>query len=146
MAKKESSKELDKGWIPVRRGERYCSPRCGCDCTLEQHQRAHRDGAALAKKMPGYTPRIWENGGWHHEIISKCRRIRISPIPLGCRTKGEKGIFHFTAFIGDAGKIGGRWVGVGVTPQEAVVAALEQMQESIGQFYDLLKSPKKCRK
>lgn len=60
----------EKGWKPVKRGALYCSPRCGGGCTYAAYRAAEREAAALAKRMgPGWVPRVWENMGWHWQIV-----------------------------------------------------------------------------
>lgn len=51
---------------PVRRGAVFCSPWCGSGCTWAAHEKAHERAAALAASLgPNWTPRVWENMGWH---------------------------------------------------------------------------------
>jgi hypothetical protein len=63
---------------PVRRGRIFCSPWCGHDCTWAAHEQAHRRAAALAGSLgPNWTPRVWENLGWHF-----CARHATQPIEI----------------------------------------------------------------
>lgn len=57
-------------WTPVARGLTYCAPACGFGCTLA----AFHDAVAAAEKLAarvgnGFAPRVWENLGWHYEIV-----------------------------------------------------------------------------
>lgn len=55
------------GWIAVRRGPIYCAPRCGMKCTHAAFIKAGKRAAALCKLLgEGWTPRVWENCGWHY--------------------------------------------------------------------------------
>lgn len=64
-----SESAVDSGWSPVLRGRFYCSPRCGCKCTKAAHDTAVKQSQELADKLgDGWTPRVWENGGWHWEV------------------------------------------------------------------------------
>lgn len=58
------------GWTPrALPGGFYCSPRCGCRCTRAEHDKAQKDAATLAAQLgDGWTPRVWENTGWHWEV------------------------------------------------------------------------------
>lgn len=57
-------------YIPVRDGDRYCSPNCGFGCTHADYERACRMAARAVKHMgPGWKTVVWENAGWHWKII-----------------------------------------------------------------------------
>lgn len=57
-------------YTPVRRGAIYCSPFCGHGCTWAKHQAAVKAAKALCKVLgKGWTPRVWENLGWHYEAL-----------------------------------------------------------------------------
>jgi hypothetical protein len=59
-------KELS--WKPRRRGDIYCAPACGASCSYASYVQAKQKAAELAKTLgPGWTPRVWENLGWHYE-------------------------------------------------------------------------------
>jgi hypothetical protein len=61
-------KELS--WTPVRKGESYCSPACGFQCTHKNYLAAIKKGTALAKKLgEGWTFEVWENMGWHYRAV-----------------------------------------------------------------------------
>ncbi|WP_306147284.1 MULTISPECIES: hypothetical protein [unclassified Roseibium] len=65
-------------WTPVRRGDVYCSPRCGAGCTWKAYQTAVQRADDLAERMgDGWEPRIWENGGWHYSV--RKGRMEIHP-------------------------------------------------------------------
>ena len=54
-------------WIPERNGEIYCSPACGRGCTFQEYELAMYNAGALCKLMgAGWSPRVWENLGWHY--------------------------------------------------------------------------------
>jgi len=53
-------------WKPVRRGDIDCSPACGAGCTYAEYLEAVEAAEKLAKKLPGFKPRVWENLGWHY--------------------------------------------------------------------------------
>lgn len=57
-------------WIPVRRGQFYCSSACGGKCTWQAYQKAIKDAKACVKlmKSEGWNTIIWENLGWHWKI------------------------------------------------------------------------------
>lgn len=65
-----------RDWIPRLRGEIYCAPACGCGCTKAAFDKATADAAALAARMgDGWVPRVWENLGWHYEVIKGCAEL-----------------------------------------------------------------------
>jgi|GEM_PF-6727060 hypothetical protein len=62
-----------KRWTPIRKGEIYCSPACGGDCTHAEFLKANRDAEALIKKCGKevggkWEKRVFENLGWHFEV------------------------------------------------------------------------------
>lgn len=57
------------GWTPVKRGDSYCSPRCGCGCTWADYCLAHTRGDELVAQLgPTWEKRVWENMGWHWSV------------------------------------------------------------------------------
>lgn len=61
----------------------------------------------------GWTSRVWENIGWHYSAQTDDRLVRIHPSHSG----------GYTAFLSPDGSGGGRWVGSGRTPREALMDA-----------------------
>ena len=119
-------------WDPVRHGDTYCSPACGGGCTWKSYQLAKKRAQELADYMgSGWTPKVWENMGWHYEARSTCERLRVKPL---LSTPG----YH--AFLNEPGKLpGGRWVGDGDTPEQAVKNAIREARreyQKIGVILD----------
>lgn len=57
-------------WDPVRDGDRYCSPGCGCKCTYEDYRAACQGATELCLQLGrGWSPYVWENGGWHYKAL-----------------------------------------------------------------------------
>lgn len=112
-------------WTAVRRGDIFCSPRCGCGCTYAAFERAQREADGLAKLCgPGWRAVVWENSGWHYKVTMGVCTIHTSLHP--------------------ANTIAGTWVVAGYTgwidtcpqfiserrdtPKEAFREALDKMQ------------------
>lgn len=56
-------------WVPVLKGDKYCSPGCGTGCTLAEFNRAKKGAEILQKRMgDGWKIRIWENCGWFYQV------------------------------------------------------------------------------
>jgi hypothetical protein len=62
-------------WTPVRNGEIYCSPACGCNCTQAEFELATMQAERLCARMNNmkggfkdWVPYVWENMGWHFQI------------------------------------------------------------------------------
>lgn len=120
---------IERRWTPRRRGHIYCSPGCGAGCTFAAFERAETEAAKLAKKLGrDWTPRVWENLGWHYEARSPCDRIRVSPFVF----RGK--IESYTAFIGDPEGAGGIWTGSGSNPTTALEEAKKQARAALA-FY-----------
>lgn len=101
-------------WDPVSSGGVYCAPACGRDCTKEEHDRACGAAIRMTQNLGlGWTMRVWENLGWHHEAISSCGRIKVSPTANG-----------YVAFLGSPDSDGGRWAECGDSPREAIDAVI----------------------
>lgn len=64
-------KDRDDSWSPRNLlGGVYCSPACGGGCTKAAYNTAVRNSNALAEQMgEGWEPVVWENLGWHYEVI-----------------------------------------------------------------------------
>jgi hypothetical protein len=53
-------------------GPRYCSPACGCDCSLADYELAKGQAACLVKQLgKGWRPVVHENMGWHYHAVHK---------------------------------------------------------------------------
>lgn len=60
---------LGDRWTPVRNGDVFCSPACGCQCKRADFDLATQRAATLVTMLGGgWQPRVWENGGWHFEV------------------------------------------------------------------------------
>lgn len=96
-------------WSPRRRGNTYCSPACGYNCTIQHFRQAKKAGADLAHILgPGWRADVWENLGWHYAAMSPERDIRVM--------KGKSN--NYIAFLnGDCGE--------GATPEHAVLAVIQ---------------------
>lgn len=56
-------------WTPFRSGTAYCSPACGSNCQYLDYVNAKLQANRTARNLgEGWSPRIWENGGWHWSI------------------------------------------------------------------------------
>jgi hypothetical protein len=60
------TKKKDLSWIPVLRGNTYCSPACGNGCTKSEYDLAVKGGKELQKRLVGsnWKIHIMENLGW----------------------------------------------------------------------------------
>jgi hypothetical protein len=111
LSKEQAATDRFLSLPAVRRGKLFCAPWCGRGCTWVEHQAAVAGAARLIGRLgPGWKPRVHENLGWHYEAISPCGQVKVS----------QSGTRSFTAFFGDAGRPGGRWMAYGRTPQAAV--------------------------
>ena len=119
---RRSSQTFVKGkkvWLPLswtarRRGDLYCSPACGADCSREAYEAAKATAAALAKTLGrGWRPVVWENIGWFAKAVSPCGHVSVYA-PDGHRGKA------YSAFLNaEAGKLGGRWTADSRSPRAA---------------------------
>lgn len=118
-------KELS--WKPVRRGDLYCAPACGGRCTLADFSKASKAAKALARNLgKGWRGRVWENLGWHYEVISPCKRMKVSPGVL-------HGYYH--AFIGEPGSPGGTWSEYGLTARGAILNTLRVARLEVARLH-----------
>ena len=113
-------------WTPVRIGSLYCSPACCGRCTWHDHERAVRDADLLVKKLRGrgWRPVVWENLGWHFQVVS-------GPVQVYGDRQGSGGRLRYSCMISsDVGGTGGSvlWTNQNARsysdPNEAVKAEL----------------------
>ena len=101
-------------WVPIHRGEYFCSPGCGAGCKIGAYNAAQERGKALAESLgPGWLSRVWENTGWFYCAVSECSRVRVDPALMS----------GYCAYV-----LGGRYHAFGDTPSEAVSAALKRIE------------------
>lgn len=121
-------KELS--WEPIETVSRYCAPACGRGCTVKEHDMTEAKAEVLARTLgPDWTPRVWENLGWHYKVESPCGRLSVHPSTDT----------SFLAFLNEPSKIGGRWSAHGDTPQEAMALAVKEAKKEYDQIGAILK-------
>ena len=109
-------------WKPIRKGNIYCSSSCGGRCTYAAFKKATKQAKNLAKIMGnGFKHNVWENLGWHYNIISKCKMLTIH----------QYSDIYFTAYLNSVPNHGGRWVSSGITPQLAMKKVLALAQNEV---------------
>jgi len=105
-------------WKARRSGPLYCAPACGGKCTWADYTRAKASAAALAKRLGrGWKPRVWENLGWHYEVLDPSKMLRVS-----CHKT------TYTAILN------GQWVSHGKTPELVVADVLRQARRAMNTF------------
>ena len=80
------SKTWKKGaWTPKLKGDIYCSPACGGDCTIHAYNEAQLKAYKLVARMKtkGWKIHVHENLGWHWRITRDNGRITISEVSSG---------------------------------------------------------------
>lgn len=61
--------ELDQKWIPVLKGEIFCSPACGGKCKKSAYDKAIQISNEIAAQLgEGWLPKVYENLGWHWKV------------------------------------------------------------------------------
>lgn len=128
----------DEDWKPKRRGKFYCSQACGggTHCLWADYQGAKKSAVALAKQLGnGWTPRIWENLGWHFEVVSPCRRIRIHACKNARHTEY---VALLSTPVPHARAYGRLFIGVGKTPTAAINQIRKQGRAYIKQLQTML--------
>ncbi len=107
------------GWKPRRKGEVFCSPRCGGGCTYVAYQKARIEGVALAKKMgPGWDCIFWENLGWHYKAVKGV--VEVYPIIKGSALTDGWKVIGYHCFINSAHQ----YIGEGKSANLALARAL----------------------
>lgn len=113
---------------------RRCAEWCGRGCTKAEHDKAVRIARALVRQLgPGWRPRVWENLGWHSEAVSRCGRITVHQLQF------PKGQVHHTAYLGEPGCGGGRWVESSSDPRVAVSSVIAAARRDLARIGAVLK-------
>lgn len=127
------SKELS--WKPKAVGRRYCAPACGRGCTKSEYNKTVALYKRLAKRLgDGWRSEIWENLGWHGNIISPCGRIKIS------QRRGIIGKASYDSYFGDPGDIGARWTASGSTLEKAIEAVTLVAKQDLAKIGAILRN------
>jgi len=111
---------------PIRNGDIYCSPRCGCKCKWSDYVACVDGSSELVRELgEGWEPYIYENMGWHFKAIHKERGLKVYPNFRPPRERSK--IDSYTAFLGGTNPhAGGRWSEKGETPQRAIKAVMDK--------------------
>lgn len=110
-------------WTPIREGDVFCAPACGCKCKLADFERATAGAAELVAELgDGWRPRVWENCGWNFSAKKGSATVAYS------EADG-----HFSASI-DAGVFDQRheqFFANGSSPRAAMEAVLAEVEHKI---------------
>jgi hypothetical protein len=122
-------------WKPVRDGEVYCSPSCGGQCKWNDFILANQKAAALAASLgPNWKPHVHENLGWHWCARSEFGHAKVYESYNKCSST----TIDYNCLLGEDDSPGGKWVGWGKTPQDAVKAALKKAYQEMEIISDVL--------
>ncbi len=80
----------------------------------------------------GWHVRVWENLGWHANLVSPCGRMKVH-----WNTFPENGT-SYIAYLGDADSPGGYWTGSASTPQAAIAKAVEAGRAELKRVQELM--------
>jgi hypothetical protein len=118
-------------WTAVRNGATYCAPACGGGCTWSAFMKASHAARKLAKRLGrGWKPRVWENLGWHFEVVRGPLRIHQYQHGTGPR-------YYRSAFCPDGGPGTPSEVYVNETfstPQAAIRAQVAAVHREYGRW------------
>lgn len=71
--------ELDQKWIPVLKGEIFCSPACGGKCKKSAYDKAIQISNEIASQLgEGWIPEVFENLGWYWKVEKGNTEVRHS--------------------------------------------------------------------
>lgn len=116
-----TAKQKQLSWKPVRRGDIFCAPACGYNCTWQMYLKAKQESVRLAKSLgAGWKPHVWENMGWYYSALSPCGRIKVHP--------------GFCAFLGIPNEPGGRWAEHGRTAKQAVANVIRVAKRDLAKI------------
>lgn len=118
-------------WKAERRGEVYCAPACGFNCTHAAYEDAVRRADELCEQLgPGWKPRVHENMGWYWSALGGDGYLYISPTVIDGK------VYSYTVFVDDEPRwrCCGVWTATGKTPRAAVQAAIELAAENAAQI------------
>ena len=102
-------------WKPIWKGKTFCSPACGYGCTRAAYKQAWLDAKELASQLGWeWRTRVWENMGWHYEVVSASGCWKVSPLIHRGKVTG------YSAYLGKSGSPGGLWCNHARTPFAAI--------------------------
>lgn len=103
----------------------YCGDKCGCGCTREQYDKAVEaaQNGEDRMKASGWEGNVWENCGWHWSLVKDIEHEhwQLRPNRAG---KWECYSYGTTPQVWTAGYD---------TPEEAVAAAVDELQKHLKQ-------------
>lgn len=122
-----ADRNLD-GWkaAPLRRGDIYCSPGCGFNCTHKAYLRALSAADAIVEHMgPMWEPYVWENCGWNFMAKHKVSHIHIMAQVEGSKISGDWELQHYYANARFGGQQFHTYKEAYADPEEAVRKVIE---------------------
>jgi hypothetical protein len=79
---------------------------------------------------PHWRPDVWENLGWHYQVIDASGMWKIS-----------QHNDHFTAYLGEPDRPGGRWAKSAETPEASIAAVRRVAINDLCEIAELLGIP-----
>lgn len=133
---------LPDRWAPVSNGLFYGSPAC-CGarlCTRAAFDQATVEAKALAQRLgTGWVPRVWENLGWHYEVIKGI--VSVSPHIDGSSCGGGWKVREYWCSIGgvhdDAHSIP-QFTAAATTPEDALGNAIQDARTTVRRIEGVL--------
>ena len=132
-------------WKAVQRGTVRCAPACGAGCTQAAFELATKRAEALCKKLgDGWTPRVYENLGWHASVVGCAGHLKVHINVRGDTRTTDSAVYGYTAFLNpDANGVGGVWAESGKTPEAAIkntIAKMLAQRDELNEIYAVVEA------
>lgn len=115
--------DVEKPWKPSKRTG-YCDPRCGGGHTRAEYLKARRAARELVALLgPGWTPRVWDNMGWHVEAVHERAHLSVKDFHHGATFESDDQSRRYWCTTRDVAGLP-QFHEYGATPANAVVAVL----------------------
>ena len=128
---RQTDRVIEQNWTPKRNGQTYCAPACGGRCSWTAYQRARIKARRAAARMGrGWRVNVFENLGWHWDVVSPDGSIEIGQSSYDPTFRAS--IDH-------------KYWGHGKTADAALKAALVEASAALPKLEALVKQIKACQ-
>lgn len=100
-----------------------CSEWCGFGCTQAAFDQATKEASEMVARLgPGWTARVWENGGWHYSAVKGVAEVHANI--CGSALMGGWTVRNYTTYLNSQKQV----IADAATPEDSLGFTVQDMR------------------